>query len=113
MSKQNSPPLMQANPKAASLGHYFIYYSLQTYQSHLKHQQPLQTTAVKATDNDPAIASNKLNYKPDDVGFNPSTQRHCRRLIYYLYIHSYMFRSYDQHPHRLISHAQQDANTPD
>jgi hypothetical protein len=30
-----------------------------------------------------------------DVGFNPSTQRHYRRLIYYLYIHSYMFRSYD------------------
>jgi hypothetical protein len=35
----------------------------------------------------------------DDVGFNPSTQRHYRRLIYYLYIyiHSYMFRSYDHH----------------
>jgi hypothetical protein len=32
-----------------------------------------------------------------DVGFNPSTQRHYRRLIYYLYIHSYMFRSYDHH----------------
>jgi hypothetical protein len=31
----------------------------------------------------------------DDVGFNPSTQRHYRKLIYYLYIHSYMFRSYD------------------
>jgi hypothetical protein len=31
------------------------------------------------------------------VGFNPSTQRHYRRLIYYLYIHSYMFRSYDHH----------------
>jgi hypothetical protein len=30
-----------------------------------------------------------------DVGFDPSTQRHYRRLIYYLYIHSYMFRSYD------------------
>jgi hypothetical protein len=28
-----------------------------------------------------------------DVGFNPSTQRDYRRLIYYLYIHSYMFRS--------------------
>jgi hypothetical protein len=28
-----------------------------------------------------------------DVGFNPSTQRHYRRLIYYLYIHSYMVRS--------------------
>jgi hypothetical protein len=28
-----------------------------------------------------------------DVGFNPSTQRHYRRLIYYLYIHSYTFRS--------------------
>jgi hypothetical protein len=25
-----------------------------------------------------------------DVGFNPSTQLHYRRLIYYLYIHSYM-----------------------
>jgi hypothetical protein len=38
------------------LGHYFIYYSLQTYQYHQKlHQQPLQTT-----DSDPAIASNKL-----------------------------------------------------
>jgi hypothetical protein len=24
-----------------------------------------------------------------DVGFNPSTQRHYRRLIYYLYIHIY------------------------
>jgi hypothetical protein len=24
-------------------------------------------------------------------------QRHYRRLIYYLYIHSYMFRSYDRH----------------
>jgi hypothetical protein len=33
----------------------------------------------------------------DDVGFNPSTQRHYCRLIYYLYIHSYMFRSYDHH----------------
>jgi hypothetical protein len=34
-----------------------------------------------------------------DVGFNPSTQPHYeyRRLIYYLYIHSYMFRSYDHH----------------
>jgi hypothetical protein len=32
-----------------------------------------------------------------DVGFNPSTQRYYRRLIYYLYIHSYMFRSYDHH----------------
>jgi hypothetical protein len=32
-----------------------------------------------------------------DVGFNPSTQRHYLRLIYYLYIHSYMFRSYDHH----------------
>jgi hypothetical protein len=32
-----------------------------------------------------------------DVGFNPSTQRDYRRLIYYLYIHSYMFRSYDHH----------------
>jgi hypothetical protein len=32
-----------------------------------------------------------------DVGFNPSTQRHYRMLIYYLYIHSYMFRSYDHH----------------
>jgi hypothetical protein len=27
-----------------------------------------------------------------DVGFNPSTQRHYRRLIYYLYIHSYTLR---------------------
>jgi hypothetical protein len=36
----------------------------------------------------------KMQY---DVGFNPSTQRHYRRLIYYLYIHSYMFRSYDHH----------------
>jgi hypothetical protein len=33
----------------------------------------------------------------DDVGFNPSTQRHSCRLIYYLYIHSYMFRPYDHH----------------
>jgi hypothetical protein len=33
----------------------------------------------------------------DDVGFNPSTQCHYRRLIYYLYIHSYMFRPYDIH----------------
>jgi hypothetical protein len=32
-----------------------------------------------------------------DVGFNPSTQRHYRRLIYYLYICGYMFRSYDHH----------------
>jgi hypothetical protein len=32
-----------------------------------------------------------------DVGFNPSTQRHYHRLIYYLYIQSYMFRSYDHH----------------
>jgi hypothetical protein len=32
-----------------------------------------------------------------DVGFNLSTQRHYRRLIYYLCIHSYMFRSYDHH----------------
>jgi hypothetical protein len=32
-----------------------------------------------------------------DVGFNPSTQRHYRRLIYNLYIHGYMFRSYDHH----------------
>jgi hypothetical protein len=32
-----------------------------------------------------------------DVGFNPSTQRHYRRLMHYLYIHSYMFRSYDHH----------------
>jgi hypothetical protein len=38
-------PLMQEYPKAAFLGHYFIYYSLQTYQSHQKlHRQPLQTT---------------------------------------------------------------------
>jgi hypothetical protein len=35
--------------------------------------------------------------RSNDVGFNPSTQRPCRRLIYYLYIHSYMFRSYDHH----------------
>jgi hypothetical protein len=35
--------------------------------------------------------------KSVDVGFNPSTQRHYRRLIYYLHIHSYMFRSYDHH----------------
>jgi hypothetical protein len=34
-----------------------------------------------------------------DVGFNPSTQRHCRRLIYYLYIHSYMFWSYETCKH--------------
>jgi hypothetical protein len=34
---------------------------------------------------------------PYDVGFNPSTQHHYRRLIYYLYIHSYMFRSHDHH----------------
>jgi hypothetical protein len=33
----------------------------------------------------------------DHVGFNPSTQSHYRKLIYYLYIHSYMFRSYDHH----------------
>jgi hypothetical protein len=33
----------------------------------------------------------------DDVGFSPSTQRHYRSLMYYLYIHSYMFRSYDHH----------------
>jgi hypothetical protein len=33
----------------------------------------------------------------NDVGFNPSTQRHYRRLIYHLHIHSYMFRSYDHH----------------
>jgi hypothetical protein len=26
------------------------------------------------------------------VGFNPSTQRHYRRLIYYLYVHSYMLQ---------------------
>jgi hypothetical protein len=33
-----------------------------------------------------------------DVGFNPSTQRHYRRLIYYMYIiYIYMFRSYDHH----------------
>jgi hypothetical protein len=32
-----------------------------------------------------------------DVGFNPSTQRHYRGLIYYLYIYSYMFRSYGHH----------------
>jgi hypothetical protein len=32
-----------------------------------------------------------------NVGFNPSTQRHYRRLIYYLYIHSHMFRSYDHY----------------
>jgi hypothetical protein len=32
-----------------------------------------------------------------DVGFNPSTQRYYRRLIYYFYIHSYMFRWYDYH----------------
>jgi hypothetical protein len=32
-----------------------------------------------------------------DVGFNPSTQRHYRTLIYHLYIHSYMFRSHDHH----------------
>jgi hypothetical protein len=38
--------------------------------------------------------SNILTYD-SDVGFNPSTQRHYRRLPYYLYIHSYMFRSYD------------------
>jgi hypothetical protein len=31
------------------------------------------------------------------VGFNPSAQCHYCRLIYYLYIHSYMFRSYDHH----------------
>jgi hypothetical protein len=40
------------------------------------------------------LAQLPLSY---DVGFNPSTQRHYRRLIYYLYIHSYMFRSYDHH----------------
>jgi hypothetical protein len=32
-----------------------------------------------------------------NIGFNPSTQRHYRRLIYYLYIHSYMFRLYDHY----------------
>jgi hypothetical protein len=38
-------PLMWAYTKAVSLGHYFIYYSPQTYQSHQKlHQQPLQMT---------------------------------------------------------------------
>jgi hypothetical protein len=35
------------------------------------------------------------NPEPDDVGVNPCTQRHYRKLIYYLYIHRYMFRSYD------------------
>jgi hypothetical protein len=35
--------------------------------------------------------------RSDDLGFYPSTQRHYRRLIYYLYIRSYMFRSYDHH----------------
>jgi hypothetical protein len=49
--------------------------------------QPRQTLPLK-----PAFIA--LSY---DVGFNPSTQRHYRRLIYYLYIHSYMFRSYDHH----------------
>jgi hypothetical protein len=45
LSTQNSLPLMQAYSKAASSGHYFIYYSPQTYQSHQKlHQQPLETT---------------------------------------------------------------------
>jgi hypothetical protein len=45
MSIQNSSPLMQAYPKAVSLGHYFNYYLLQTYQSQQKlHQQPWQTT---------------------------------------------------------------------
>jgi hypothetical protein len=43
--------------------------------------------------------------RTDDVGFNPSTQRHYRRLIYYLYVHSYMFRSCDhrqaEHPKRV------------
>jgi hypothetical protein len=33
----------------------------------------------------------------DDVGFNLSTLRHYRRLIYYLYIHSYKVWSYDHH----------------
>jgi hypothetical protein len=37
-----------------------------------------------------------VRMRSDDVGFNPST-RHYRRLIYYLYIHSYMFRSYDHY----------------
>jgi hypothetical protein len=31
------------------------------------------------------------------VGFNPSTQRHYRWLIYYLNIHSNMFWTYDYH----------------
>jgi hypothetical protein len=31
------------------------------------------------------------------VGFNPSTQRHYRKLIYYFILHSYMFWSYDHH----------------
>jgi hypothetical protein len=35
--------------------------------------------------------------EPDDVDFYPCTQRHYRRLIYYLILHSYMFRSYDHH----------------
>jgi hypothetical protein len=53
---------MQEYPKAVSLSHCFICYSLQTYQFYQKlHQQPLlNDTAVMATDNDPAIASSKL-----------------------------------------------------
>jgi hypothetical protein len=43
------------------------------------------------------LGSMALSFISDDVDFNPSTQRHYRRLIYYLYIHSYMFRSYDHH----------------
>jgi hypothetical protein len=48
---------------------------------------------------------NKVNRESYDVGFNPSTQRHNRRLIYYLYIYiySYMFRSYDHQGEKYIT----------
>jgi hypothetical protein len=43
-----------------------------------------------------------VRVRSNDVGFNPSTQHHYCSLIYYLYIHSYMFRSYDHHQDEIL-----------
>jgi uncharacterized protein YaaR (DUF327 family) len=48
-----------------------------------------KTEYLKNIINELATNSTNKNIK-DDVGFNPSTQRHYRRLIYYLYIYIYI-----------------------
>jgi hypothetical protein len=62
---------------------------LRTLKSVSKHSQAAQKTDRKS-ESESEINLGCLHpvahVRSDDVGFNPSTQRHYRRLIYYLYI---------------------------